>query len=182
MAPVPAPGSAEPTGGPERTPDRALLVVHVVNAARAPLSARRLRDVIRAGAREPAIAAAIMRLSPGPATLTVRVTGAREIRRLHLAFFRDPEDTDVLSFPSGTAAVDGYLGDVALGWPAVVRQAVRYGHPAETEAALLSLHGVLHLLGWDHATEADEQEMTDRVLTALARSGLAPPLDRLPER
>jgi len=103
--------------------------------------------------------------------LTVRVTGDRELRRLNRRFVGEDHPTDVLSFPSGDAA-SGYLGDLAVSWPAVQRQAHAFGHEPEAEIGLLVVHGFLHLLGWDHAAPADEQEMSRLTRDCLARSDL----------
>jgi probable rRNA maturation factor len=51
-----------------------------------------------------------------------------------------------------------------------VRQAARYRHQEKAEVALLSVHGLLHLLGWDHATAAEAREMTRLTVAALAAS------------
>jgi len=158
------------------------LSVRIQKTVKAPLRPGWLRSVLQEAAREPGVAAALERVTRHPPELTVRIVGGRAIRRLHRDFFGDPEETDVLSFPSGSAADDGYLGDIALCWPAAVRQAAQYGHDAETEAALLAVHGLLHLLGWDHATHPEEEEMTTRTLAALARSRIRPATARLPER
>ena len=113
-----------------------------------------------------------------PTEVTVRVTGDRELRRLNRQFRGEDHATDVLSFPSGDLA-SGYLGDLAMSWPAVRRQAEAFGHPPETEAALLVVHGFLHLLGWDHATPREEREMRRLTLACLARAGLQPAAGRL---
>ena len=83
------------------------------------MRASRLRAVLRAAAGVPEVSA---RLSAQPA-LTLRVTGDRELRRLNRQFLGEDAVTDVLSFPAGEdAAEPGYLGDIALSWPAVLRQ------------------------------------------------------------
>jgi probable rRNA maturation factor len=151
--------------------------VEVVKAVRGPLAPAFLRAVLEAAVEEPAVAAAA-RPAGTAAALTVRVTGDRELRRLNREFLGEDHATDVLSFPSGDLA-GGYLGDLALSWPAVGRQAEAFGHPPEVEAALLSVHGLLHLLGWDHATPPDELAMTRLTLACLARSGLRPAPGRL---
>jgi probable rRNA maturation factor len=144
------------------------LKVRVVNAARAPLRAKFLKDVISRAVEEPALA---RRLGPDAAReMTVRLTGDTELRRLNASFLGLDEVTDVLSFPSGDS--DGYLGDLALSWPAVVRQARTFGHPEDVEAGLLAVHGLLHLLGWDHATPAEAAEMEALTQASLARAGL----------
>jgi probable rRNA maturation factor len=151
--------------------------VGVVKAVRAPLAPAFLRAVLSAAVEEPAVAAAAAPAGDSP-EMTVRVTGDRELRRLNREFLGEDHATDVLSFPSGDLA-GGYLGDLALSWPAVGRQAKAFGHAPEVEAALLAVHGLLHLLGWDHATPAEEREMTRLTLACLARSGLRPAAGRL---
>jgi probable rRNA maturation factor len=148
------------------------LRVEVVNAVRAPVAAAWVRLVIRNAARLPEVGA---RLPEGPATLAVRITDDSELRRLNRDFSAHDAVTDVLSF-QGEA---GHLGDVAISWPAVIRQADVHGHGAETELALLCVHGFLHLLGWDHATAAQRREMTRITAAALAESGLELALGRL---
>lgn len=150
------------------------LRVGVVKAVRAPLPPAFLRAVLAAAVVEPAVGA---RLPAGEAELTVRVTGDRELRRLNRDFLGEDHPTDVLSFPSGEAG--GYLGDLALSWPAVIRQAAAFGHPAEVEAGLLVVHGLLHLLGWDHATPAEARKMTRLTVACLERSGLRAAAGRL---
>jgi probable rRNA maturation factor len=151
--------------------------VEVVKAVRAPVAPAFLRAVLAAAMAEPAVAAAARPAGAEP-QMTVRVTGDRELRRLNREFLGEDHATDVLSFPSGDLG-SGYLGDLALSWPAVGRQAEAFGHPPEVEAALLAVHGLLHLLGWDHATAPEEREMTRLTLACLARSDLRPASGRL---
>ena len=154
-----------------------MMKVAVVKAVRAPLAPAFLRGVLTAAIQESEVAAAAAPAGASP-ELTVRVTGDRELRRLNREFLGEDHPTDVLSFPSGDVA-SGYLGDLALSWPAVGRQAEAFGHPPEVEAALLAVHGLLHLLGWDHASPTDEREMTRLTLACLARSSLRPATGRL---
>jgi len=152
-----------------------LLKVRFVNAARAPLPAPFLKGVLSRAAEEPLVA---RRLGSGDAReMTVRVTGDRELRRLNAQFLGQNEVTDVLSFPSGDS--EGYLGDLALSWPAVVRQAHGYRHSEDVEAAMLAVHGLLHLLGWDHATPAQAAEMEALTQACMARAGLPAVAGRL---
>jgi probable rRNA maturation factor len=139
--------------------------VEIVNAVRAPVTATDVRSVLRRACQLPEIAA---RLPEQPVSLAVRLTDDAELRRLHREYSGDDSVTDVLSF-EGT---DGHLGDLAISWPAVERQARSYRHPAATELALLCVHGLLHLLRWDHATPAEHREMTRVTVAALARSGI----------
>ena len=95
--------------------------------------------------------------------------------RLNLTFADVPDATDVLSF----AGMGNHLGDIALSWPAIARQAERFGHDARTELALLAVHGLLHLLGWDHAVASERREMTRLTIAALQLSRITPAEGRL---
>ncbi|MSQ22097.1 MAG: rRNA maturation RNase YbeY [Dehalococcoidia bacterium] len=68
---------------------------------------------------------------------------------------------------------EGFAGEVIVSYPQCQRQAAEHGHSATQELALLITHGVLHLLGYDHATPEEEQAMNARTQTALAALGLA---------
>jgi probable rRNA maturation factor len=146
------------------------LRVTVRKAVRAPVAPGFLRAVLRSAVAVPAVAAGLAPAGDAP-ELTLRVTGDRELRRLNRSFLGEDHATDVLSFPSGELA-HGYLGDLAISWPAVVRQAAAFGHDADAETALLAVHGLLHLLGWDHATPVEEREMTALTLACLEASGV----------
>jgi probable rRNA maturation factor len=152
-----------------------VLRVRLVKAVRAPLRARFLEDVLVRATDEPALQERLG--AEGEREVTVRITGDRELRRLNREFLGEDEVTDVLSFPSGDDA--GYLGDLALSWPAVVRQAGGFGHPVDLEAALLAIHGLLHLLGWDHALPAEAAEMDRLTQACLSRAGLPEVAGRL---
>ena len=104
------------------------------------------------------------RLGLDPAVdVSISLVDEDEMARLHAEWMDEPGPTDVLSFPMddlragepGQPRVTGVLGDVVL-CPAVAeRQAQAAGHAPGDELALLLTHGVLHLLGHDHA-EPDE--------------------------
>ena len=101
------------------------------------------------------------------------ITGDAELRRLNREFRGKDDATDVLSFPAicgaGTLAAHGpkrrdvsrrgrhecarHLGDVAISAARARVQARQYGHSLETEIRILMLHGVLHLMGFDHDTD-----------------------------
>ena len=78
------------------------------------------------------------------------ITGDAELRRLNLSFRGKDYATDVLSFPSA----GGHLGDLAISAMRARAQAREFGHSTEDELRILMLHGVLHLLGLDHETDA----------------------------
>lgn len=81
--------------------------------------------------------------------------------------------TDVLSFPQdeGEAlltAPDGFLGDIMISVPTAERQARELGHSTEREIAFLTVHGMLHLLGYDHMKPEDEKLMLERQRVIIA--------------
>src|SRR5690349_25044476 len=77
------------------------------------------------------------------------------MERLNRDFAGDAHPTDVLSFEGS----GDHVGDIAISWPRVVAQAEEWGHGDKEELAVLLVHGFLHLLGWDHATPAENEEM-----------------------
>lgn len=149
-----------------------VLEVEVVKAVIAPVRAPFVRGVLVRAAQVPEVAA---RLPDGGPTVAVRITGDDEMRMFNRAYADMPDATDVLSFEG----VPPHVGDIAISWPAVERQAARYGHEVKTELALLTVHGLLHLLGWDHARAAERREMNRLTVAALERSRIALAAKRL---
>ena len=164
--------------------ERARLEIEVVKAVRVPIPPAFLRNLLQRAASVPEVEA---RIPAGTATVAVRLTTDDELRRLNRDFAGHDSATDVLSFEgsaAGRAQVErafsnNHIGDLAISWPTVVRQAREYGHPEKTELALLCVHGLLHLLGWDHAAAAQRKEMSRLTIAALALSGLRPAQGRL---
>ena len=142
-----------------------LIEVEVDKAVRAAIQPAFVRRVVNRAAKVPEIAA---RLSGEAVTVAVRITDAQELARLNRTFAGEDHTTDVLSFEGQGE----HLGDIAVSWPAVVEQAERWGHDERSELAVLLVHGLLHLLGWDHGTPAETVEMwrlTNRALQELGR-------------
>jgi probable rRNA maturation factor len=79
------------------------------------------------------------------------LTGDADLRRLNSSFRGQDYATDVLSFPSEGGGV--FLGDIAISLGRARAQARQFGHSIEHEVQILMLHGVLHLLGYDHETD-----------------------------
>jgi probable rRNA maturation factor len=146
-------------------PEVLRLEIEVRKAVRAPVAPSWMRGVLERAVTQPEVEA---RLPPGICTVAIRLTGDRELRRLNRAYAGDDSVTDVLSF-TGSGQ---HIGDLAISWPAVRRQAAQFGHPAATELGLLCVHGLLHLLGWDHRTARERKEMTRITRAVLKRSGL----------
>ena len=121
---------------------------------------------------------------PQEMELSLLLVDEETIAALNAEHLDEDGPTDVLAFPMddpGDVAgeVPAVLGDVVL-CPAVAeRQAEERGHPPQEELQMLAVHGVLHLIGMDHADPAEEREMfglTERLLTAYrGADGEAPP-------
>ncbi|WP_077487909.1 rRNA maturation RNase YbeY [Sinomonas mesophila] len=99
--------------------------------------------------------------------LSILLVDEEAMERLHLELMDEPGPTDVLSVPMdeltpgvpGRPTPQGMLGDIAV-CPQVAReQAARGGHSVDDEMLLLTTHGILHLLGFDHAEPEDREEM-----------------------
>ncbi len=103
----------------------------------------------------------------GRAGLTIAVTGDDEIRALNRRYRGVDAPTDVLAFGEGAAdarfaAAPGepaYLGDVIISYPRAEAQAYSGPHPVADELLLLVVHGVLHLVGHDHAKPDEKRKM-----------------------
>ncbi len=118
-----------------------------------------------AGLRRAALATLRHQGIEGAAELTLVITGDEAVRRLNRSYRGVDAPTDVLSF--GNEEQDGfvtapdaprYLGDVIVSFPRAEAQAAQAGHAVGDELRLLVVHGVLHLLGHDHA-EAGEKDV-----------------------
>jgi len=117
--------------------------------------------------RAPGLAAWLSSVAPARArgTMTVAIVPDARVRALNRTFRKKDKATDVLSFP---AEEPGYLGDVVISSGVAARQARAAGHSLATELRVLSLHGLLHLLGYDH--ERDDGQMA-RLERRLRRMG-----------
>ena len=85
----------------------------------------------------------------------VLVTSSQKLRELNARHRRKDEPTDVLSFPSASAA---FAGDIAISAEIAAKNASELGHSLETELKILVLHGLLHLAGYDHETDKGEMK------------------------
>jgi probable rRNA maturation factor len=109
-----------------------------------------------------------------PCELGIVVTDDETIRRLNREYAGEDHVTDVLSFSlqEGEEFISGdpigRLGEVIISWPTAEQQAAEAQHSVDDELAHLLVHGILHLLGYDHAEEADERVMREREEQLLA--------------
>jgi probable rRNA maturation factor len=109
------------------------------------------------------------------AELTIVLTDDTRLRELNRDYLGIDAPTDVLSFPaSETDPETGarYIGDILISIPRAQAQADAAGHPLESEIQLLVVHGVLHLLGHDHAQAEEKARMWQAQAEILAGLGL----------
>jgi probable rRNA maturation factor len=103
----------------------------------------------------------------GDVELTIAVTGDDKIHALNLKHRGVDAPTDVLAFAEAETSAPfvaapgepAYLGDVVISFPRAEAQAKAGGHPVAQELTLLAVHGVLHLLGHDHAKARQKRKM-----------------------
>ena len=116
--------------------------------------------------------------------VSVTLTDSENIQDLNLRFRGIDAPTDVLSFPlfdfegetdePPVDEIQNMLGDIVLNLERTQAQAEEYGHSFEREAAFLTVHSMLHLLGYDHETgEEDEADMRPRQSDIMERMGLS---------
>ncbi|OGO50388.1 MAG: rRNA maturation RNase YbeY [Chloroflexi bacterium RBG_16_64_43] len=131
-----------------------------------------------------------LRLVRQAAAQTLRVCGAQTasfglvlggdtlLRRLNRSYLGHDRPTDVLAFPTRMpprARTGEGLGDVIISVATARRQAKSAGHSLEAELAVLTVHGILHLLGHDHRTRAQRTRMWKLQTRVLAALGVLPP-------
>lgn len=107
--------------------------------------------------------------------LTLVVTGDEQLRELNAQFLGIDAPTDVLSFPADEVDPDSaapYLGDIVISYPRALAQAAQAGHSTDAELQLLVVHGVLHLLGYDHAEDEDKAAMWAEQSAVLEKLGV----------
>src|SRR6266540_868899 len=108
--------------------------------------------------------------------LSIVLTDDARLHELNLNYLGVDAPTDVLSFPaSETDPETGarYIGDILISVPRAQAQADAAGHPLESEVQLLVVHGMLHLLGHDHAEPDDKARMWKAQTEILESLGLA---------
>jgi len=110
--------------------------------------------------------------------VAVRIADSRTVRGLNRRFRGEDAATDVLSFNTdfdGLRRPDGSseLGEIVIALPVAARGAKQRARTLGEELALLTVHGTLHLLGFDHEEPSEDEEMKQMELVALTRVGLA---------
>ena len=118
------------------------------------------------------------------AELNVVLNDDSALRRLNMEHRGRHRSTNVLSFPMGEPMdPDGpvHLGDIVLAFETVKKEAMRDGKSLEAHLSHLVVHGLLHLLGHDHAAEAEAAEMEGTEISILSELGYPDPYVSLPE-
>jgi probable rRNA maturation factor len=135
-----------------------------------PPPGRLVVDVVTMGAlRAPGLAVWLSSVAPARARghMTVALVPDARVRTLNRQYRKKDAPTDVLSFPDDER---GHLGDVVIAAGVARRQARDAGHSLATELRVLALHGLLHLLGYDH--ERDDGRMARAERRLRRRGGL----------
>ncbi len=107
--------------------------------------------------------------------LALYCVASEEIRALNLEHRSVDRVTDVLSFPAvepGETPPDGFFGDIVICPDRAREQAREYGHSVARELAFLTVHGALHLFGYDHMEKSEETYMLERQRAILERMGV----------
>ena len=108
-------------------------------------------------------------------TVSIALSSDAEVAALNEQFRAKPKPTNVLSFPAGSSAPADFLGDIILAAETVIREADEQETPLGHHVQHLIVHGVLHLLGFDHETADDAQRMESLEIAILASLGIANP-------
>ena len=112
---------------------------------------------------------------PDSPSLLIRITDNEELKSLNAQYRGIDKTTDVLSFTADFFDPDlesQYLGDVVIAYPKAEEQSEKRGHFVADELQLLVVHGVLHLLGYDHEDQQQKKEMWSIQSRILERLGL----------
>lgn len=156
-------------GDPRRRHAGAKLATEIVRHGEAWAEAAMIDALIARAAR------AALEAAPNAAEydVTVLLTSDAEMRELNRTWRDKDAATNVLSFPSGNA--EGFLGDIVLAHETVLKEAQESGIKFEAHVAHLVVHGVLHLLGFDHMNDEEAERMEGLEREVLASLGIDDP-------
>jgi probable rRNA maturation factor len=135
------------------------VAVELTNESGVEVAEAQLQDVVLFGMAQMRVHA--------DAELAIVLVDEAAMEQLHLQWMGEPGPTDVLSFPmdelrpgrDGETSAEGILGDIVLCPTVAAAQAETAGHSLMAELSMLTIHGLLHLLGYDHAEPDEEKEM-----------------------
>jgi probable rRNA maturation factor len=108
----------------------------------------------------------------GSYEISVLLTNDKEVHALNKKFRQKDKPTNVLSFPDGE---NGYLGDIAMSLDTLQREAKEENKPLENHFTHLLIHGVLHLMGYDHETDEEQNEMESLEIKILKKLDIPNP-------
>ena len=107
---------------------------------------------------------------------TLMLTNDEAVEKLNLTFRKQNKPTNILSFPGGGEDL-AYLGDMAMAFETCQREAALEGKSFKDHATHLLIHGLLHLLGYDHEQEGEAEEMEALEVKLLATMGIGDPYE-----
>jgi probable rRNA maturation factor len=136
-----------------------------------------LAGAARARGAPPAARALALAGGKHPVVVSVRAVGNARSRSLNFGFRGKDRPTNVLSFEGPGAMPDGsrFLGELVTCVPVVAREARAQGKSAESHWAHMTVHGVLHLLGFDHEHDREARKMAAEEIQILDRLGFSDP-------
>ncbi|GAB4415840.1 MAG: hypothetical protein Fur0044_10980 [Anaerolineae bacterium] len=113
-------------------------------------------------------------------SVTIVITDSDTVQQLNAQYRGIDAPTDVLSFentpdpdfPELDETEAGHLGDIIIAYPVAAAQAAAAGHTAQNEVILLAVHGLLHLLGFDHDTPENKEKMWQTQRQIMVELGL----------
>jgi probable rRNA maturation factor len=138
-------------------------------------------DVIRTIRRAARLALTMMSGKRDGLSVSILLANDARLRDLNAAFRNQRKTTNVLSFPALPTAPD-CLGDVALGYQILCREAAAQNKSLAEHAAHLTIHGVLHLAGYEHERADDALIMENLEISLLTRMGFGDPYTAVPVR
>ncbi len=109
------------------------------------------------------------------ALVSIALSSDEAVASLNSAFRRQDKPTNVLSFPAGPGSPEGLLGDIALAEETIIREAADQSTPLAHHVQHLVVHGLLHLLGYDHETAGEAEDMEALEIRILADLGIDNP-------
>ena len=169
-------------GGPSRSSGTSSLEIEIVRHSDLWDSIEVSGDTLSRAALA-AFAATSAAPDAAPCEVTLVLTDDDEMRELNRTWRGKDSSTNVLSFPAGKPVGEAHgepspLGDIVLAGETVIEEAKLKGIPAADHTAHLVVHGMLHLLGFDHERDADAERMEALETKVLAGLGIADPYAR----
>ena len=132
-------------------------------------------DIAESLVENAALAAMRHQVAPEDAEVTIVLTDDAQLHGLNKEYLSVDAPTDVLSFPSDQTDPETgsrYLGDILISIERAAAQAAAAGHTTEAEVQLLVVHGILHLMGHDHAEPEEKTHMWQAQAEILSKLGL----------